>query len=70
MVLWLGFPAERIADLNVIFTYLKSIHPNHFRQDILQKENPNERKTLNHTQIQGNFTIPETSNSRGESLLQ
>ena len=42
---------KRIADLNAIFPYLKSIHLNHFGQDLLQKENRTGRKTLNRTQI-------------------
>ena len=30
---------ERIANSNPLFPYLKSIHPNHFEQVLLQKEN-------------------------------
>ena len=40
---------ERIANLNPLFPYLKSIHSSQFKQVLLQKENLRGRKTLNHT---------------------
>ena len=35
---------KRIANLNAIFPFLESIHPNHFGQYLPKKENPNEKK--------------------------
>ena len=56
--------SQRIANSNPLFPYLKSIHPTDFEQYISHSQKTAIRKTRNRTQIQGNFTIQKTADSR------
>jgi len=55
---------SRIANLNPLFPYLKSIHPTDFEQYLSRILKIRRQKTLNHTQIQGNDTNQKTTDSR------
>ena len=54
----------RIANLNPLFPYLKSIHSSRLKQYLSHTPNLTTRKTLKYAPNQGNSTNQKTTNSR------